>query len=138
MKHEKKKMEVAMPGIPIQLLLVVVLGWLPMQVHALNCSADGNAATYSTEIGTRHHPIRKPLPQSTAFNQPTRCDNDVWFFDLNQNARPDPDEPRLFGPQRVIECSSCHGDAPDTKSKVAADVFLRQDPSVLCLVCHNL
>jgi hypothetical protein len=138
MKHEMKKMEVAMAGMRMQLQLIVFLGCLPMLAHALNCGADGNTANYPTGIGTRHHPIGKPLPQSAAFNQPTRCDNEVWFFDMNHNSLPDPGEPRLFGPQRVIECSSCHGDSPDTKSKVASDVFLRQDPSVLCLVCHNL
>ena len=128
-----------MQGIRMQLQLVVFLGCVSTLAHAApNCGTASNVDTYTAGIGPRHHPVGRPLPQSAQFNQPTDCGDGLWFFDLNRNGRPEPGEPRLFGPQRVIGCSSCHGESPDAKSPAAASVFLRQDTSVLCLVCHRL
>jgi hypothetical protein len=105
---------------------------------AENCGAETNADTFTTDIGPRHHPVGRPLPRSAQFKQPTYCGDGVWFFDLNHNGSPEPGEPKLFGPQRVIGCSTCHADSPEPKTEAAANVFLRQDVSVLCLICHNL
>lgn len=89
-------------------------------------------------LGPGHHPIGRALPDSASFNQPGHCLDDVWFFDRNANGQPDPGEPRLFGPQRVVDCGSCHGESADNKSPQSASVFLRQDAAILCLVCHQL
>ena len=121
----------------IRMQLFVFLACLSTLACAeVNCGAERNVDP--TNMGARHHPVGKPLPQRAEFNQPIRCRDGGWFFDLNHNASPDPGEPRLFGSLRVIECSSCHADSPDAKTPAAAKVFLRQDVSVLCLVCHNL
>lgn len=129
----------AMQAMRRQLPLVLMLACLPTLAPAApNCDAQSTADTFTSDIGPRHHPIGRPLPQSPQFNQPSECGEGVWFFDLNHNGSPDAGEPRLFGPQRVIGCSSCHGESPDAKSAAAASVFLRQDPRVLCLVCHRL
>jgi predicted CXXCH cytochrome family protein len=90
------------------------------------------------DMGPRHHPIGKPLPDTGSFGTPDRCLDGVWFFDRNHNGRLDDDELRLFGPQRVVDCASCHGESSGTKSKQSESVFLRQDASTLCLVCHKL
>ena len=128
-----------MQGIRMPLQLVVFLGFMSTLAHAApNCGAQNNVDTFRTDIGPRHHPVGRSLPRSEQFNQPTYCGDDVWFFDLNQNGQPEAGEPKLFGPLRVIGCSSCHADSPDAKSAAAASVFLRQDPNVLCLICHRL
>jgi predicted CXXCH cytochrome family protein len=89
-------------------------------------------------MGPRHHPVGRPLPDVETFNQPGRCAEDIWLYDLNGNGRVDAGEPRLFGPQRVVDCGSCHGESADAKSPQSASVFLRQDAATLCLVCHRL
>ncbi|MEO5660735.1 MAG: hypothetical protein ABIQ90_13215 [Polaromonas sp.] len=104
----------------------------------VDCGAQSSVNAYPTPVDPRHHPVGKPLPRRAEFNQPIDCGNGVWFFDLNHNASPDPGEPRLYGPQRMIGCSSCHADSPDATTQAAASVSLRQDASVLCLVCHSL
>jgi hypothetical protein len=90
------------------------------------------------ELGPRHHPFGRPLPAAPGFNAPDRCSEGIWFFDQNGNGIADAAEPRLFGPQRVVDCDSCHGDSADPKSLQSASVFLRQDASRLCLVCHRI
>lgn len=121
-----------------RLQLLVFLGCMsPLAQAALNCGAESNV-TYAVDVGPRHHPVGKPLPPGTQFNQPTHCSDGAWFFDLNHNARPDPGEPRLYGHQRVLGCSSCHAASPDAKTDASASVFLRQDARVLCLICHRL
>lgn len=128
-----------MQGIRIQLQLVILLAGMSTLAHAAaNCGAGSNVVTFTTDIGPRHHPIGRPLPQTAEFNQPVDCGNGVWFFDLNQNGRPDPGEPKLFGPLRVTGCSSCHAESSETKTEASAGVFLRQDAGVLCLICHRL
>jgi predicted CXXCH cytochrome family protein len=121
----------------MRMQLVVFLGCASMLAHGeLNCGVERNVDP--TDMGPSHHPIGKSLPQRAEFNQPTRCADGGWFFDLNRNATPDAGEPRLFGPLRVVECSSCHADSPDAKTEASASVFLRQDANKLCLVCHNV
>lgn len=129
-----------MLGMQMQrVIFLVFLSSLAGWVNAAgNCGAEMNADTFTTDIGPRHHPVGRPLPRSAQFKQPTYCGDGVWFFDLNHNGSPEPGEPKLFGAQRVIGCSTCHADSPDTKTEAAANVFLRQDVSVLCLICHNL
>lgn len=128
-----------MQGIRTRLLQLICLGCLSTLAHAApDCGADSNAVTYTEELGPRHHPVGRPLPHGPQFNQPTACGDSVWFFDMNRNERPDPGEPKLFGPQRTVACGSCHADSPDATTPTAASVFLRQDPQVLCLVCHRL
>lgn len=124
---------------------VVLLGGLltlasPASVAqaAGHCGAEVNADTFTADIGPRHHPVGRSLPRSAQFKQPTYCGDGVWFFDLNRSGSPEAGEPKLFGAQRVVGCSSCHADSPDTRTEAAANVFLRQDVSVLCLICHNL
>ena len=136
MKPPTKEMVAAMLG--MRTLLLVFLGCLSTLGHAeLNCGVERNVDSSPAGVGPRHHPVGKPLPRRAEFNQPIGCGDGGWFFDMNHNGLPDPGEPRLFGPQRVIECGSCHGDSPDAKTEAASSVFLRQDVSVLCLVCHN-
>lgn len=89
-------------------------------------------------MGPAHHPMGRPLPPSTGFNQPNLCVDNQWIFDNNLNGLADPGEVRVFGLNRQVDCSSCHGESPDVKSLTAQSVFLRQDPKTLCLVCHNL
>ena len=126
----------------IRMQLVISLGFLStlasLAQAAGNCGAEVNSDTFTTDIGPRHHPVGRSLPRGAQFKQPTYCGDGVWFFDLNHNGSPEPGEPKLFGPQRVIGCSTCHADSPDAKTEAAANIFLRQDVSVLCLICHNL
>ena len=123
--------------LPLQML--VLLGCLsPLAQAEVNCGAGRQPETHSTVNGSRHHPIGRPLPLGPTFNQPTGCSDGVWFFDLNHNGRAEAGEPQLYGASRVIECSSCHAESPDAKAQDAVTLFLRQDASVLCLVCHNL
>ena len=123
----------------MRMLLAGLLGCLSTLAHAqVNCGPETNGNAYPTPPDPRHHPVGKPLPRRADFNQPIDCGNGVWFFDLNHNASPDPAEPRLYGPQRMIGCSSCHADLPEPTTPAAGSVSLRQDASVLCVVCHNL
>lgn len=107
----------------------------------VDCLPTGS--TYSIDeakrgLGPGHHPVGRPLPYTAAFNQPGHCADDTWFFDNNNNGQADAGEARLFGPQRVVDCGSCHGESADAKSPQSAGVFLRQDAAALCLVCHRL
>jgi hypothetical protein len=133
-------MEVVMFGMRMQFFVLLgCLSTLPSVAQAAaNCGAEVNADTFTTDIGPRHHPVGRPLPRSAQFKQPTYCGDGVWFFDLNHNGSPEPGEPKLFGAQRVIGCSTCHADSPDSNTEAASNVFLRQDVSRLCLICHNL
>jgi predicted CXXCH cytochrome family protein len=139
MKQAIKKRVAAMQTIRIQLQLAVFLGGLSSLAQAaVNCDVESNVVPYTNDIGPRHHPIGRSLPQTASFNQPIACDDGNWFFDLNHNGRPDPAEPRLYGPLRVTACSSCHAESTGLQTATAASVFLRQDVKVLCLVCHRL
>ncbi len=91
----------------------------------------------------KHHPTGTPLPRREAgnpFNQPDRCSGDLWFFDADRNGQLDDAEIRLFGPDRLVECGSCHGESAAAKNVAAESVFLRisNDGSALCLACHDL
>jgi len=105
---------------------------------ALDCQAPADLPPESIEAGPKHHPVGRPLPDLPSFHQPDVCQEGVWFYDDNRNRRPDPDEPQLYGATKIIACASCHADSPAPKSATAESVFLRQDASSLCLVCHNL
>lgn len=115
---------------------------LPLSVLAdSGCEGAGEPYQFDERkrgMGAAHHPTGRPIPMSDAFHTPGRCAEGVWFFDLNGNGLPDAGEPRVFGPHRVVDCGSCHGDSPDLKSADSASVFLRLDASRLCLVCHKL
>lgn len=89
-------------------------------------------------MGPQHHPMGRPLPAQANFHQPDRCIDNIWFFDQNRNGQPDPEEVRVFGANRQVDCGSCHGESTDGKSPTSAEVFLRQDAARLCLVCHNI
>lgn len=105
------------------------------------CNGSGEPYVFDarkSSMGPAHHPVGRPLPATQSFNSPTHCVDGLWFFDQNGNAQPDAGEIRLFGPQRAVDCGSCHGDSPEPKSAQSASVFLRQDASRLCLVCHRM
>lgn len=102
-----------------------------------------SAVQVAGALGPKHHPTGTPLPrreEGKSFNQPDRCSDDLWFFDRDRNARLDDHEIRLFGPDRLVECGSCHGESSAPKNAVAERVFLRigTEGSALCLVCHDL
>lgn len=123
---------------PIALAAALVL--LGMSPQAGAACADGFHAIEESKLtlGPRHHPLGRPLPATAGFNQPDRCVDAIWFFDRNGNGTPDPDEVRVFGANRQVDCGSCHGESPLAKSAASASVFLRQDAQTLCLVCHKL
>lgn len=135
----------ALPLAALRLGRALCAGWallLPVAASA-GTDCDGSAEPYvfderKRSLGPAHHPNGRPLPATAAFNAPDRCVAGIWFFDLNGNAQSDAGEPRLFGPQRVIDCGSCHGDSPEPKAAQSASVFLRLDVSSLCLVCHRM
>jgi hypothetical protein len=105
---------------------------------ALDCQTPADLAPEVFAAGPRHHPVGRPLPDLPTFRQPGTCEGGVWFYDGNGNGRPDPSEPQLYGATKIIACGSCHAESPVSKSPAADSVFLRQDASTLCLVCHNL
>lgn len=125
------------------LFLCAGLGlFLPFGTMA-GSDCDGTGEPYQFDerkrgMGAAHHPTGRPIPMSDAFHTPGRCTDGVWFFDLNGDGLPDAGEPRVFGPQRVVDCGSCHGDSPDAKAADSTSVFLRLDASRLCLVCHRI
>ncbi|HEX5804386.1 MAG TPA: hypothetical protein VFY24_15320 [Azospira sp.] len=123
---------------PLVAVAALVLAALPG--HALAACADRPFAFDESKftLGPRHHPMGRPLPATSGFNQPDRCVDGFWFFDRNGNGVADADEVRLFGSNRQVDCGSCHGESPLAKSAASASVFLRQDAATLCLVCHNL
>lgn len=117
--------------------------FLPLAAYA-NSDCEGAGDSYQFDErkrsmdAARHHPTGVPIPMSDAFHAPERCADGGWFFDLNGDGLPDAGEPRVFGRHRVVDCGSCHGDSPDTKAADSTSVFLRQDASRLCLVCHRI
>lgn len=132
------KTGIGMPRIRLPLTAIAFLLCLaPYAQAASDCGTANPTNMQARHDGGRHHPIGSPLPRTAEFNQPIRCDDDNWFYDLNHDGRPDPGEPRLFGPDRITACSSCHAATPDAKTRDAAHLFLRQDASELCLVCHR-
>jgi hypothetical protein len=123
----------------MRIRLLFLLGCLSALAQAApDCGQGAAFLLDAPDMGPRHHPIGRPLPAGRDFNQPDGCIDGVWLFDGDRNRQADPGEIRLYGPQRAIVCASCHGDSPDRKSAASASVFLRQDASTLCLVCHNL
>lgn len=85
-----------------------------------------------------HHPVQRGLPESLSFHQPDGCTEEFSFFDQNGDGVAEPSEPRVFGPERWVICASCHDEQPSADSAAASSVFVRQDPSRLCLVCHDI
>lgn len=121
------------------ILTVIAMVLYPASADANACSdqpalIDVNKLT----LGPNHHPIGAFLPARAEFNQPDRCEGDIWYFDKNGNGIADPAEVRVFGSKRQVDCLSCHGESLEQKSRASASVFLRQDAATLCLVCHNL
>lgn len=120
------------------LVLVLLLAHLPV-LAAPDCTNQPYAIDESKlTLGPNHHPMGRPLPAISNFNQPDRCTGNLWFFDENHNGEPDAGEIRLFGSNRQVDCGSCHGVSPNAKSAASSGVFLRQEAATLCLVCHNL
>ena len=116
----------------IQRLSALLLACLPFLSQAsAECSFESNAARHAPDMGPQHHPMGKPLPRNVGYHQPDACGDSVWFYDLNRNGRPDADEPRLYGPQRTIECESCH----EASSEINKEP--RQHASTLCVICHS-
>lgn len=105
---------------------------------ALNCNAPADLPPENLALGPRHHPVGRPLPQQPTFRQPRDCSQGVWFYDDNQNHRADPEEPQLYGSDRMLACGSCHAQSDIAQTAITETLFLRQDASKLCLVCHNL
>ena len=132
----------ARPGSRWLLLLACMGCLLPVAAMADKaCSGAGEPYVVDPQkrgLGPGHHPIGRPLPDTPGFNALKLCTEGVWFFDQNANGLIDAGEVRLFGPERLVDCGSCHGESADTKSPQSASVFLRQDASQLCLVCHRL
>lgn len=127
--------------VPTMVLVASVTLALGLPEHAgaaLDCQSPAVLPPESIEAGPRHHPVGRSLPDQPNFRQPDTCDRGIWFYDGNGNRQPDADEPQLYGATKIIACASCHADSPAPKSAAAASVFLRQDASNLCLVCHNL
>lgn len=93
-------------------------------------------AAYYTEP-VRHHPrAAYPGPRDPQFRQPDRQGPDLAWFDRDGNAVADAGEVRLFGPERRVECASCHrehgpGQGPDPYLRVD------QRQSALCTECHR-
>jgi hypothetical protein len=139
MQPALKKVVAAMHAMQMQLVfLLSCLTTLAQAQIQGSCGPPSSVTAYPVPEGSLNHSIDKPLPLRTDFNQPSDCGSDVWFFDLNRNGTPDPDEPRLYGPQRVVACSSCHTDSTDSTLPVAGTVPpLRQGVDVLCVVCHR-
>lgn len=128
-----------MKAMDMRIRLIVLLGCFSTLANAApDCGGASALLVDAPDMGPRHHPIARPLPAGRDFNQPDGCIDGVWLFDRDRNNHADPGEIRLFGVERAIACASCHGDSPDPKSAASASVFLRQDASTLCLVCHNL
>lgn len=118
-------------------LLGAALLAAPQFGAALECSV-GVAPPPTEPDSPRHHPLGRSLPDSPGFNQPDACGEGIWFYDQDRDGVAGPSEPRLFGPQKTIVCASCHGEQPPADSPAARTVFLRQDASRLCLVCHDI
>ena len=104
---------------------------------AADCGPFVSPSLENANLGPGHHPVGKPMPASSSFNQPDACGEGIWYYDVNRNGLVDPAEPRLFGLDKMVACASCHGESPDNKSAASTSVFLRQDAAKLCLVCHN-
>ena len=121
----------------VRALLASALGGLATAALALECSV-GVPPPETEPDNPEHHPVSRNLPRTAGYNQPDRCGEGMWYFDQDGNGRPGPREARLYGPERTLVCASCHTDDPARDSPAATSVFLRQDASTLCLVCHNL
>jgi predicted CXXCH cytochrome family protein len=89
-------------------------------------------------LGPKHHPMGTSLPTSPSFNQPDQCVGPVRFFDQNANGQIDPEEVRVFGLLRQVDCASCHIESVDADPAQSAGLFLRQNAATLCLVCHKI
>lgn len=117
-------------------LVTVLLGLVPAPGLS-QCSVVQPAPPTEPE-SRAHHPVGRELPRRPDFSQPDGCTEAFWFFDQNRDGLPDEAEPRLYGPERTVVCGSCHTSAPPEEGGIAFEVFLRQEPQHLCLVCHSL
>lgn len=111
---------------------------------SLACAQDGfrGPGWYGPPSAPQaHHPVGRPLPGpdvEPGFNQPVERGAGLAFFDANGNGVPDDDEVRFYGPERRVECGSCHGEPP--RGVIGSVLFLRvaNDGSRLCLICHRI
>lgn len=121
-----------------RLLFVALCSSVVSLALAADCGPFGPATADGIDMGPKHHPVGKPLPVNPAFKQPDACGEGFWYYDRNRNGTAEAFELRLFGDTPTIACGSCHAETPEPKSAAAASVFLRQEASTLCLVCHNM
>lgn len=117
-------------------VLIVAAAAMHGVAIAQGCATEPPPATEAERPD--HHPVGRGLPRAAGYRQPDACTDAFWFFDEDRDGFPAPAEPRVFGPQRTIVCASCHTESPPADSAAARSVFLRQDASRLCLVCHVL
>jgi mono/diheme cytochrome c family protein len=96
---------------------------------------------------TNDHPVGVSLPVKVLgidFNDPSQTKaNDIAFYDLDGDGRPDKDEIRYYntGDGFEVECSSCHDPHGVPLSGAGSEFipsFLRRanDNSDVCLTCH--
>ncbi|MCB1886323.1 MAG: hypothetical protein KDH20_01840 [Rhodocyclaceae bacterium] len=118
-------------------LVAGAAGALAPQAGMAQCVVTQPAPPTEPE-SPEHHPVGRELPARPGFAQPDGCTDAFWFFDQDGDGQADDAEPRLYGPRRAVVCGSCHTDAPPDPGGVAFEVFLRQEPATLCLVCHSI
>lgn len=135
------------------------LAWIPLlvgfavgaaraeDVDCRRCHEGAGAAAplpgfsgYYAEPG-RHHPlgISYPGPGDLQFRPPDRQNPDLAWFDRDGNGTADPGEVQLFGPDRRVECASCHREhgAAGEISGPEGHLRLTQRDSALCRECHR-
>lgn len=99
----------------------------------------------STDL-TNDHPVGIHFPAAgpgVDFNQPTRVQGAITYFDTDGNGRLDAKNVRLYdsGKGPSVECASCHdphGVPTSGPGSAIAPTFLRisNTGSALCLTCH--
>jgi len=122
--------------------LIVLAGTVTM-LSAANAAPGCAEQPYAidpskTTLGPQHHPMGSPLPATAAFKQPDQCVDMTHFFDQNHNGQLEPEEVRVFGSLRQLDCGSCHIESADASATQSAAPLLRQNAATLCLVCHKI
>ncbi|MEQ1590602.1 MAG: cytochrome c3 family protein [Gallionella sp.] len=89
-----------------------------------------------------HHPIGINYPQDGVdFNPTNALNNELSFFDANNNAQADIDEIRLDEVAGVatVTCTSCHREHEQSLVEKLGNSYLRRsmEGSELCIICHR-